>query len=121
MMSHIWMIVIFILIVFVGIYILLWPQNFKQKISKRKNIEIRALGIFVIIFGLLFYTSYEAFRANFKLLMIIDKSLNQYENTKDACFIKSNRSITNDGNIIIYHDINLPDVNVNKSQRLFDN
>ena len=84
MMTYIMMIVISVLIVFVGIYTLLLPQNFKLTISKRKNIEIRVLGIFLIIFGLLFYASYEAFRVNFKLLMMIDKSLRQSENTKDV-------------------------------------
>jgi uncharacterized protein YjeT (DUF2065 family) len=112
-MSYIWTIALLALILLVGIYILLFPQNFKQKISERKNIEIRILGIYVIVFGLLFYTIYEAFRANYKLLMIADKGFTQSEHKADTSFIKSNTSITNDGNTSIY-DINMPMNEANK-------
>ncbi len=103
------MVAIFMLIVLAGIYILLWPQNFKQQISKRKIIEIRVLGICIIIFGLLSYFLLEAFRAKTKLLEIIDKSLSQCDNTEDTCSIKSNRLMTNDGDTSVYYDINLPE------------
>ena len=115
-MGYILMIAISVLIVFIGLYVLLWPQNFKQKISKRNNIEIRALGILVIILGLLFYTIYVCFRANYKLLLLINKSLSQNCNKEDTNSIKSNGSIINDGNTAVYYDMNLPDNDVNESQ-----